>query len=282
MNRKSSYCESENVQAAKRMLSDGIPIVVFDLETTGLSKKTDRILSFSAIKIINNDGQIEEDDRIDLFINPGFHIPSAITKINHISDETVKKCPMEAEAASIICDFLGEKPVLCGYNSINFDEGFLQSMYERAFEEKLTPCLHLDVYRMAKEKLDLSSYKLSSVSGYLGADAGLEFHNSIDDVIATTRLLTTLIDMYEDRIEEQKTTLKVNSIAYWNGPSSKLKRIYVNTEPYSKTYYDMYRKEWKSDMDIDMIALRRFVLNYYHVENESELIGKLKKSKRQE
>ena len=278
MYRKNSYHESSNVQIAKGMLNEGIPMFVFDLETTGLSKKTDHILSFSAIRLVKKNGTMEEDDRMDLFINPGFPIPPAITKINHISDETVKGCPKEAEAARMIRSFLGENPLLCGYNSVSFDEGFLQTLYGRVFGEALTPCLHLDVYRMAKEKLNLSSYKLCNVSEYLGADDGLEFHNSIDDVIATTRSLIMLLDMYEDSEKEQKMNLKVRRAKYWESSSSKLKRIYVNTDSDACIYYDLRREEWMSDLDIDMLELRKAVFDLYHVTDEAELVKKIKEN----
>ena len=112
--------------------------IFFDLETTGLRRKVDRILSFSAIKTeYGKDKMFHEVDRLNLFINPGFHIPETITKINHISDETVKDAPTEEKAFPIIRDFIGDYPI-GGYNSDLFDVPFLNNAFQRVLGISLT------------------------------------------------------------------------------------------------------------------------------------------------
>ena len=49
---------------------------------------------------------------------------------------------------------------------------------------------------MAEEKLELPSHKLVHVCEHLGKDSGLKFHNSMDDVIATYRLMEILMELY--------------------------------------------------------------------------------------
>ena len=243
--------------------------IFFDLETTGLSRKTDRILSFSAIKTkYENDKMFHETDRIDLFINPGFHIPERITSINHISDETVKDAPTEEEAFPIIRDFIGNTPI-GGYNSDTFDIPFLNHSFQRVFGESFEPVVKFDVMKIAKEVLRLDSYKLEEVAKRCEATKGLEFHNSIDDVIATCRVINTIMFCYNKRKPEKKLTIN-NCSHYYK--SHKVNRIYISTYPYTKTYYDIYRGEWVSDMDgVDIRQLRDDVLSKYKVKNESEL-----------
>lgn len=269
--KKIAYKEATVVNEAKRLLNAGEIMVIFDLETTGLNKKTDRILSFSALKM-KKDPYLQEVDRIDLFINPGMPIPEVVTKINHINNDTVRDCPKEAEAAKTIRAFLGENPILCGYNSVSFDEGFVQAMYQRVFGESMSPKIHLDVFRLAKEKLDLASYKLSCVSNYLKADADIEFHNSIDDVIATSRCMTKLLDMYEEGcVQKEPDVVKVLAAKFWNGPSPTLKRIYLDTTPRAKIFYDVCREEWSSDSDADLEDIKKQTFALYNVRNEHEL-----------
>lgn len=64
--------------------------VVLDLETTGLTPKTDRILEIGAVKVV--DGEIKE--RYSTFINPQMEIPRRITELTGITGDMVAmRCP---------------------------------------------------------------------------------------------------------------------------------------------------------------------------------------------
>lgn len=269
------------VNQARTLMKAGMPIVVFDLETTGLNRLTDRILSFSAVRVRLGDGIWEEVDRIDLFINPGFPIPEKVTEINHITDDRVADCPKEAEAAKIIREYLGNRPMVGGYNSVNFDAGFMESMYQRVFGEGFKTLLHLDVMQMAKEKLSLPSYKLAAVSAHLEADGGLEFHNSIDDVLATVRCMGILFDRFPEEdvrlyetVEPEKTTVKVIGAKYWqprNGGN--MSRIYVQSNPDAGIFYDVTTGNWRCrDEAVDLDKVRADVLEHYHCTDELALV----------
>ena len=250
--------------------------VFFDLETTGLRKKLDRILSFSAIKAkYGEDKMFHETDRLNLFINPGFHIPEKITEINHISDETIKDAPGEEEAFPIIRDFIGDLPI-GGYNSDTFDVPFLNYAFQRVLGTSLTNKAYFDVMKITKEVLRLKSYKLEEVTKVCEQAKGLEFHNSIDDVIATCRIVNLIMFHYNKKKAGKK--LKVQNCSYFY-KSFKVNRIYIDTYPYTKTYYDIYRGEWVTDMDnADIRQVRADVLAKYQVEDEKELAKYFKKN----
>jgi DNA polymerase III alpha subunit (gram-positive type) len=243
--------------------------VFFDLETTGLSRKTDRILSFSAIKAkYEDDKMFHETDRLNMFINPGFHIPEKISKINHITDETVKDAPGEEEAFSIILDFIGNLPI-GGYNSDTFDVPFLNNAFERVLGISLSNPAYFDIMKITKEVLRLDSYKLENVTKVCEQDKGLEFHNSIDDVIATCRIINLIMFHYNKKASNKK--LKVYECSHYY-KSHKVNRIYIKTYPYTKTYYDIFRGEWVTDMDdADINQVRDDVLAKYQVKDETEL-----------
>lgn len=189
---------SNTAGEAIRLLGSGAPMIVFDLETTGRSTANDRILTFSALKVAVRGGKWTELSRIDEGMNPGFHIPEGATAVNGITDEMASKWQSEAELAKKVQAFFGDKPFLCGYNSVSFDEKFIRNMYLRQGLPDLEPKLHLDVLLMARDKLrDLPSRKLGEVTKYFGADKGLSFHQSMDDVIATARVMTKLLPKYE-------------------------------------------------------------------------------------
>jgi DNA polymerase-3 subunit epsilon len=92
------------------------PLVIFDLETTGISISTDRIVEMATIKI-SIDGT--EEIRTQRF-NPTIPIPAEVSAIHGIFDEDVKDMPTFAENAKEYaeyfkgCDF-------GGFNSNKFD-----------------------------------------------------------------------------------------------------------------------------------------------------------------
>lgn len=158
-------------------------------------------------------------------------------------------------------------------------------MYQRVFGENFSYDLHTDVFPMAKELLESDKYKLSVVAEKYGLDMGLTFHQSMDDVVATTRVLQLALGVYKKRIREKELGVEqpkqfeyfkiYNARLY--APSHKVERIYVATNPKTKTYYDGYKKEWCSDSDtINLEYVRKTVLSRESVQDEKELLKKLK------
>lgn len=276
-NRKSLYDVKKDVQLTHDKLMSGTPMFVFDLETTGLKADRDRILSFSAMKVRYKNGSPTIEESKNIFIDPQFTIPADITRITGISNETVKGCPTEVQAYKQIREFLGETPLLAGYNSVSFDEAFLNNMYLRCAGEFITPEFHLDVMKMAKEKLALPNYKLMTVAHELGADIDVKFHQSMDDVVATYRSFQQLMPMYLNEEENPKIKATVYKLNYWEGPSYRLKRVYVSTTPMSNTYYDVFKKEWVSDIyDLDLDDVSIQALAMVNAFNEKDMVARVK------
>ena len=94
--------------------------VVLDLETTGLTPKTDRILEIGAIKVV--DGAVKE--RYSTFINPQMEIPPRITGLTGITQDMVKNAPLREEAVRKLVEFCRDLPLL-GHN-ILFDYSFVK------------------------------------------------------------------------------------------------------------------------------------------------------------
>ena len=65
------------------------PLVIFDLETTGLDLIKDRVIQLSYIKVMP-DGK---EKRENLTINPLIPIPSFVTELTGISNADVANCP---------------------------------------------------------------------------------------------------------------------------------------------------------------------------------------------
>ena len=61
------------------------PLIVFDLETTGLDLVKDRIIQISYIKVLTD----RTEERENIFVNPGKPIPADVAELTGISDDDV-------------------------------------------------------------------------------------------------------------------------------------------------------------------------------------------------
>jgi DNA polymerase-3 subunit epsilon len=103
------------------------PLVVFDLETTGISISNDRIVEIACIKV-HPDGT--EESLVER-INPGKPIPPEVTAIHGISDADVADKPTFAERASEYARFM-QGCDFAGFNSNKFDFPMLVEEFLRA------------------------------------------------------------------------------------------------------------------------------------------------------
>ncbi|MCX8472484.1 MAG: 3'-5' exonuclease [Sediminibacterium sp.] len=171
------------------------PLVIFDLETTGLNFSVDKIIEISMLKIEPN----SVETKFTSFINPLKPIPPHITEINNITDEMVKNAPSFKELSSTIINFIGtgdNKSSLGGYNVIHFDIPFLQ---EEFLANKIEIDLHtyqvLDIQKIFfnKEPRNLAAaYKFYCQKEITDA------HRAENDTQATYEVLLAQIEKYQD------------------------------------------------------------------------------------
>ncbi len=195
------------------------PLIVFDLETTGLDVAKESIIQISYIKVWP-DGQ---EQRHNLLINPGKDIPAAITQLTGISNADVAKAPRFRDVAQQLADdFCGCD--FAGYNSNHFDIPLLAEEFLRAgvqFDFKACRLIDAQTIFMRMERRNLAAaYKF-----FCGRKMEDDFdaHRADQDTEATWRVLQAQLDYYApDRQEEAERQLKndMDSLAEFCKPDN--------------------------------------------------------------
>lgn len=118
---------TKNIPPLPEALKLERPLVVFDLEATGLNKRMDRIVSIAFVRYEPG----KEPVANVYFLNPTIPIPAESTNLHHITDADVAEAPTFAEMAGVIeKDFDGAD--LAGYNILGFDIPLLCEEFARA------------------------------------------------------------------------------------------------------------------------------------------------------
>lgn len=235
-------------------------VVVFDLETTGLSRTSDRIIELAAVRYhLDDDLNMHEEDTLHLFINPRKTLSEEIIELTGISNEQLAGMPTEEEVFEEIQDFF-ENFTVAGYNIETFDVAFMENLYGRV-GCKFRPAGCIDGIKMARDRLvkdrDVTDFKLASVAGYFGIS--FHAHQAIEDARATAKVIQLLLKEYQKTEQKQPDIAptgiiqpEVTKIAYWAGFKGH-PRLYVTTEA-GTVYYDIRNRAW-GGKDININAL---------------------------
>lgn len=168
------------------------PLIVFDLETTGLDLVKDRIIQISYIKVTPQGDELRGNE----LVNPQKDIPLVVQQLTGISNEIVSSKPTFKELAPALaatfrgCDF-------AGFNSNRFDVPMLAEEFLRAeVDFDFSKCRLIDaqtIYHRMEPRNLAAAYKF-----YTGHKMEDDFraHRADQDTEATYRVLQGELDMY--------------------------------------------------------------------------------------
>lgn len=98
-------------------------IVIFDLETTGLSPYTHEIIQIAGVRM--RGGSVLEHENFATFVRPHRHIPPFIERYTGISNAQVQNAPQSSEALLSFSRFVGGA-TLIAHNGQRFDMPFIR------------------------------------------------------------------------------------------------------------------------------------------------------------
>ena len=181
-----------------RQNAKSLRYAIFDLETTGLSLKDDRVVSAAAYRVI--DGRIALGDVFSSLVSPGRDIPPSAVKIHGIMPSMVDDAPSFAEAFEKFLGYLGTD-ILVGYH-VGFDLHFL-NIYMQQTHGFPVQNLVLDAQSMCRQVCfppHLRSYAgrlkgnqdLDTVARHFDIEIQ-ERHTALGDALATAMIFQRIL-----------------------------------------------------------------------------------------
>ena len=211
--------------------------VVFDLETTGISPKTDEVVEISAVKVEH--GKVT--DEFSTLVNPKQRIPYGASRVNGITDDMVAEAPFFEQVLQEFLEFI-EGFVLVGHNIARFDMNFLYRDVEKYFERSL-PNDYIDTLQMARRELpNLEHHRLTDLAEYYGISAE-GAHRALNDCRMNQQVFEKMgnrakikkiteesIRQKQNRVNRHKTphrqsgnAVLLNCVRWWSGSLTRIR-----------------------------------------------------------
>jgi DNA polymerase-3 subunit alpha (Gram-positive type) len=164
---------------------------VLDIETTGLSFRTEKITEIGIMKYKNG----EVIDEFECFVNPEKPIPEEVVNITHITDEMVKDAETIDKVLPKVLDFIGDS-ILVAHNA-DFDIGFIK--YNCELLGLRLNNTYIDTLRLAKDLFpDYKKYKLGIIAENLGITVEVA-HRALDDVDTLVKVFRIMLKMLKEK-----------------------------------------------------------------------------------
>ncbi len=168
-------------------------LVVFDLETTGLSARTCRICEIGAVRV----RALEIVDTFETLVDPGTALPGLVAALTGIRAEELRDAPRVELALGRFLSFTGVVPLVA--HNARFDIAFL----DRAVEEltgRRSAAPVLDTVWLARRLLAGRSERVSlrQLSHFFGVSVE-PCHRALPDALATAEILISLMGLAQER-----------------------------------------------------------------------------------
>jgi DNA polymerase-3 subunit epsilon len=173
-------------------LLDEAELVVFDLETTGLSAARDRICELGAVRVRG----LELVDSFESLVNPGVALPPSVARLTGLREQELRRAPSVSSVVDHFLGFAGDA-LLVAHNA-RFDQRFLERQLERLHGRRLTEpplCTAALARRLLEGRLRRVS--LASLARFFGVPT-TPCHRALPDAEATAQVLVRLIGLAQE------------------------------------------------------------------------------------
>ena len=162
------------------------PYVAFDLETTGLSSREDKIIEIGAVLMQNG----QELDRFQTFVDPQMKLKRETVELTGITDQMLQGAPKLEEIFPKFLEFVGDR-VLVAHNA-DFDTGFIRAACEKlGYPYTFTSA---DTLVLAQNLMpQLNRFKLDVVADALSLPE-FNHHRAADDAVTCGLIMAKMFE----------------------------------------------------------------------------------------
>ena len=165
--------------------------IILDIETTGLSFRTEKITEIGAVKV--KDGQIV--DTFECFVNPEVPIPQRIVELTGITDEMVKDAETIDKVMPKFLEFIGNLKLVA--HNADFDIGFLKYNAENLGYKMDNE--HIDSLALSRQLYpEFKKHKLEILAEKLGVKVE-NAHRALDDVKTLFKVFKIMLAKYDSK-----------------------------------------------------------------------------------
>ena len=168
-------------------------LVVFDLETTGLSSSRDRMCEIGAVRV----RALAIEETFETLVNPGIGLPPTIAALTGIGAAELRRAPRTELAVRRFLAFAGDAPLVA--HTAGFDVGFLDRAVERLTGQRVAAQV-VDTVWLAKRLLHRRSerFSLQQLAHFFGT-TWQPCHRALPDALATAEILIALLGLAQER-----------------------------------------------------------------------------------
>jgi len=243
-------------------------IIFFDLETTGVDIKRDRIVEISAIKYRTDKSKITYQK----YFNPGVEIHQSAIEVHGLTEEFLSQFGPFKDSADELYEFF-DGCDLGGYNCVNFDIPLLFEEFSRCdkspnwFNKNI-----IDSYNLLNK---FETRKLNDIyKRFFGVDID-NSHSASEDIEATIKVFEKQVELYgiqDKSLKEISTIIRSDQNGY--------KIMDLSNWFKAKDGVYLYNKGKHKDNPVENhLDYLEWLIGNVNIENNSRLVGKLIKSK---
>jgi DNA polymerase III epsilon subunit family exonuclease len=168
-------------------------LVVFDLETTGLSAARNRICEIGAVRV----RALEIVDTFETLVDPGSSLPAFVAALTGIREAELRRAPRAEVAVRRFLAFAGDAP-LAAHNA-RFDVGFVEREIERLTGKRVGAPV-VDTVWLSRRLLHerTGRFSLAQLAHFFGVSTE-PCHRALPDALATAEILIALLGLSQER-----------------------------------------------------------------------------------